>query len=263
MEGEDRENSSEGASDSELCYLGTNDDDDDDNFFESGNMPKLQFRKNISQARWNDEMGMSEVIENKGSMWRTMGIVRGGKIYCSIEETLFLAERGELNLSHADESLVPLKDIYKKIAEGKSGCCWDSFQVYRHLRSLGYIVGRHCIPWTMKSNKSNSVLVDGNPEIEDPNKILEEKNFIHAFRNMGISELRPAFDVYPPSSKFRKSSPGVPSFVLCIISGEPPSEQEIKDLERRFDGIHLKLCHVEQGQVSFFSFNKVDLPLLP
>ena len=41
-----------------------------------------------SKARWKDEMGMAEVIEKKGKMWVTTGIVRGGKIYSSLEETL-------------------------------------------------------------------------------------------------------------------------------------------------------------------------------
>ena len=45
-------------------------------------------RKHASTARWNDQMGMAEVLENKGSLWTTTGIVRCGKIYCSIEETL-------------------------------------------------------------------------------------------------------------------------------------------------------------------------------
>ncbi|KAK7839438.1 hypothetical protein CFP56_018033 [Quercus suber] len=33
---------------------------------------------------------------------------------------------------------------------------------------------------------------------------------------MHINEARPVFDVYLPNSKFRKSSPGDPSFVICL-----------------------------------------------
>lgn len=47
-------------------------------------------RKDKSTACWIDEIGMAQVVENKGKMWRTMGIVRGGKIYYSIEETLYV-----------------------------------------------------------------------------------------------------------------------------------------------------------------------------
>jgi tRNA-splicing endonuclease subunit Sen54 len=46
------------------------------------------FRKDKSKAHWIDKIKMAEVVENKGKMWRTMGIVRSGKIYYSIEETL-------------------------------------------------------------------------------------------------------------------------------------------------------------------------------
>ncbi|KAL6973247.1 hypothetical protein U1Q18_027429 [Sarracenia purpurea var. burkii] len=212
-------------------------------------------------------MGMAEVVEKKGGMWTTTGIVRDSKIYCSIEETLFLAERGELSISDADddEPLIPLKNIYKKVAEGKSGCCWESFEVYRHLKSLGYIVGRHGISWTVKSVKNDSESVKGTSEIK---VIMDQRcdcpDLINGLlSNVRISEVRPAFDVYHPNSKFRKTSPGSPSFVLCVTSGHPPSKLEIEDLERRCNGIPLKFCHVEHGRVSFFSFNKVELPVLP
>jgi len=45
-------------------------------------------RNTKSKGRWNEEMGMAEVYEKNGKMWVTTGIVRNGKIYTSIEETL-------------------------------------------------------------------------------------------------------------------------------------------------------------------------------
>ena len=110
MEVEDWEFSSGETSDSEICVQDTN---DEETYYTSGDIPKLQFRqkfftkklfwkflgfiltfawyiprKNISIARWDKDTGMAEVIENKGGMWITTGVVRQGKIYCSIEETL-------------------------------------------------------------------------------------------------------------------------------------------------------------------------------
>lgn len=246
MEGEDWVVSSEEASCDDVD-VDVDDADGDENYFTAMDMPKLQLR-------WNDEMGMAEVVENKGGMWRTMGIVRGGKLFSSIEETLFLAERGELSLSDANECPIPLEDIYKKITHGKYGCSWESFEVYKHLRTLGYIIRRHGTQWSVKSTKEKMV----------PNQNFDEQNIIYkSFDDMSISELNPAFDVYTPNSKFKKSSPGDPSFVLCVISGQPPSKEEIEDLERRCNNIPLKLSHVEHGHVSIFSLNKVELPFLP
>lgn len=62
-------------------------------------------------------------------------------------------------------------------------------------------------------------------------------------------------------------------FHLCFIaeslifffffSGYPPSKMTLQLMDRKCGGILLKFCHVEQGRVSFFSFDKVELPILP
>lgn len=43
-------------------------------------------RTEVSRARWIEEIGMGEVIEKKGSLWGTTGVIRNSKLYCHIEE---------------------------------------------------------------------------------------------------------------------------------------------------------------------------------
>ncbi|RWR94988.1 tRNA-splicing endonuclease [Cinnamomum micranthum f. kanehirae] len=233
-----------------------------------GFIPKLQFRKDVSKARWDEDMGMAEVTENKGGMWRTTGIIRGGKLYCLLEEILFSAERGALILLDANDAALSLTDIYEKVAKDKNGCSWESFEVYRHLKSLGYIINRYGLPWTLKINKSccNSKCSEGTLDSDDaskPNREDESSSILCQLKEMRINEMMPNFDVYLPNSKFRKSAPGNPSFILYLLSDDPPSKAEIQVLEAECKGIPLKFCHLEHGRVSFFSFDKVELPFLP
>nr|GLL36617.1 uncharacterized protein LOC109181459 isoform X2 [Ipomoea trifida]GMD39815.1 tRNA-splicing endonuclease subunit Sen54-like isoform X1 [Ipomoea batatas]GME18379.1 tRNA-splicing endonuclease subunit Sen54-like isoform X1 [Ipomoea batatas] len=252
---------SDGTTDNED---GMEDINEDENFcsYASGDIPKLQFRKDISKAKWIDKMGMAEILERKGRLWTTTGMIRYGKLYCSIEETLYLAEIGALHLLDNDDAAISLKDIYNKVAEAKNGCSWEAFEAYRHLKCLGYIVRRHGIPWTVKRSKMSTIADQDIAEVDSTES--EDGHLIsEMFSSMSIDELKPVFDVYPPNAKFRKSSPGDPCFVLCFTRGSPPSKQGIEDVERRCNGSPVKLCNVEHGRVSFFTFNRVELPTLP
>ncbi|XP_071718466.1 uncharacterized protein [Rutidosis leptorrhynchoides] len=211
---------------------------------------------------------MAEIVCNKGRMWTTTGIIREGKIYSFLEDTLYLVEIGALHLLDEDDKLIPLEDIYKKVAERVGGTCWESFEVYKHLKSLGYIINRHGVCWNVKLSKLVAESVDGDSGSQkltesghvDDGSIMD---ITKLFSTLQIKKVRPVFDVYPPNSKFRKSNPGNPMFVLFISTGKPPTREEIEVLEGQCDSIPLKFCYVEHGRVSFFSFNKVDLPVLP
>ncbi|KAG1330884.1 hypothetical protein COCNU_02G008520 [Cocos nucifera] len=132
----------------------------------------------------------------------------------------FLAERGALLLDVDDTSL-SIKDIYKKIAEGKYGCSWESFEAYKHLKLLGYIVGRHGLPWTMKNQMicCNNNLLQSTLDIDGKSnrEMGEIIPIIQLLKDMQIDDITPTFDVYLPNSTFRKSSPGDPSFILCLV----------------------------------------------
>ncbi|KAK2438545.1 tRNA-splicing endonuclease subunit [Trifolium repens] len=236
--------SSNEDSDDEV-YL-QNASDEEDIHSTSSSLPKLQFRNVKSKCRWNEEMGMAEVIEKNGKMWVSTGIVRSGKIYTSIEETLYLMELGALHLVDNENRSISLIEMYEKVAGGKYGCCWELFEVYRHLKSLGYIIGRHHVAWSLKSIRSSqkSDALDGTQESE---QLVDMGSKVELSMN----------------SRFKKSSPGDPNFLLHLSRGHLPSRAEIEALEKQCEGIPLKVCQVTEGRVSFFSFDKVELPVLP
>ncbi|XP_010044017.2 tRNA-splicing endonuclease subunit Sen54 [Eucalyptus grandis] len=251
------------SSDSELLEQDLKDEEEYN--YTSNSSSKLQFRKVTSVARWNSRVRMAEVVERKGQLWTTTGIVRSGKLYCSIEETLFLMEIGALLLLRENDESISLETMYQQLAEEKDGCFWELYEVYRHLKSLGYIVGRHGIPWSMKSVKRNTGTVssEGTSESLEVQSPQDCNSVIERLIKMDLNELKLVFDVYLPNGKFRKSSPGDPSYVVSLIRGQPPSKIEIEAIERQCGGIPLKFCLVEHGRVSFYSFGKVELPVLP
>ncbi|GAA0169837.1 endoribonuclease [Lithospermum erythrorhizon] len=263
MEGDNWVCSSDEENGSEGCFDDPNDDED---CFVEGGMPKLQSRYVVSKAQWSDELGMAEVVEKKGKVWMTTGITRNGKLFCTLEETLYLIEIGALQVSDGDHAPLTRSDIYKKASEaGSYNFKWDSFVVYRHLKFLGYIVACHGVPWTMKTINVDPTNMHGTPPIEnnlndDPgDNLLVTK----MFDNLEIKGMQPIFDVYSPNSKFKKSAPGNPCFMLYLSGGHPPSVKEISNLENYCAGTPSKICKVEDGCVSFFSWRKVELPILP
>ncbi|KAJ3706670.1 hypothetical protein LUZ61_010375 [Rhynchospora tenuis] len=209
-------------------------------------------RTEVSKARWVEEIGMAEVIEKKGSMWVTTGVIRNSKLYCHIEEIGYLAEIGALVLFDEGDNVMGLRDIYTKCANRKYGCSWESFKAYRHLKSLGYIVGRHDQPWSLKHNKIN------------PNSGSTADTDLLAGRieELQIDAANLIFDIHRPNSKFKKTDPGNPSFIIFLVGDRPPSRKEV-GLEKKCKSVPLKFCHVSHDNVSFFSFPKVSLPVLP
>ncbi|ESQ44338.1 hypothetical protein EUTSA_v10006455mg [Eutrema salsugineum] len=233
--------------------------DDDEEFHSGGSGSRLQFRVGSSKARWITELGMAQVEIKRGKLWTTTGIIRSGKTYCFIEEALYLSEIGELQiLSNEDDDIViPMKDLYEKIADGKSGCCWENYEVYKYLKGLGYILSRHGVPWTSKDAAITT------PSDEEESVCAgNEDTVIELLGDMQICDARAVFDVYLPNSRFKKSSPGEPSFVACFFGESPPSKEDIKLLQSGVAAL-LRFCHIAQGRVSFFFFSSIDLPVLP
>ncbi|CAN6470599.1 unnamed protein product [Victoria cruziana] len=259
---------SQGSSDS---GVEVGESEDEEFSYTSITVPRLQIRTaKVSIARWDPNLGLGEVIRKKGGMWRTSGIVRGSKVYCVMEEIMYLAERGALLLLNDGAGYFQLKDIYSLVAEGAYGCSWKCFEAYRHLKALGYVVGRHGLVWTTKSKAGPSSWISSancerHLESEDLSSegdgtILTELLSVMDINN--VNALKVNFDVYLPNKQFKKSAPGDPSFMLCVAGEIPPRIVQVESLRKQTGDIPIKFAHVDHGRVSIFSYNKVELPTL-
>jgi len=127
-------------------------------------------------------------------------------------EALDLLDNGDRSIS--------LIEIYEKVDSGMFGCCWELFEAYRHLKSLGYILGRHGVAWSLKNIRSSlkSSDLEGTEQsrqlVDTVTKV--ECSIDKLFGDLKINDLKPDFDVYLPNKRFRKSSPGDPHFLLHL-----------------------------------------------
>ncbi|KAJ6735263.1 TRNA-SPLICING ENDONUCLEASE SUBUNIT SEN54 [Salix purpurea] len=106
----------------------------------------------------------------------------------------FLAEIGALLVMDDNDECLALKDIYKKIAGERNGCSWELFEVYKHLKSLGYIVGRHGVPWSLKGVENNREPCSSQGTIQNNRVVGAEENSItcvvQMLSNLQVDELR-------------------------------------------------------------------------
>ncbi|KAK0597242.1 hypothetical protein LWI29_023272 [Acer saccharum] len=133
----------------------------------------------------DDDLGQ-HVLPYGGTYTFQFRPTRSSLFYCSFawqnQFKRFLAEIVALLLLADDDTSLSLKDINEKVGKEKNGCCWQPFKVYRHLIEISWLHNQ--VTWC---------------PLDSPK----------------IHEVWLVFDVYLPNSKFKKSSPGDPSFVLC------------------------------------------------
>ncbi|GBG68274.1 hypothetical protein CBR_g2822 [Chara braunii] len=74
-----------------------------------------------------------------------MGVHRRGRTLLHVEEAVFLLERGSLLLVIGGNTAASVQQGYELLALQQFPV--DAYQVYAHLRRLGYILGRTGVPW--------------------------------------------------------------------------------------------------------------------
>lgn len=128
-------------------------------------------------------------------------------------------QRRALIISKFGGEPLSVAELLQKLAEPSIGCTFKYFAAYKRLKLLGYIVGRHNIPWTMKGTNGCHSRQHSNENHQD--NVNEKGEDIATvsllLNNLLVNEIKPVFDVYLSNSKFRKSSPGSPDFILCML----------------------------------------------
>ncbi|XP_054250029.1 tRNA-splicing endonuclease subunit Sen54 [Indicator indicator] len=95
---------------------------------------------NLVKAEWKPGQGIVELQSPAGKFWHTMGFSKHGKQYLLPEEALYLLECGSVQLFYRDLPL-SIQEAYE-ILLSQEAVSLPHYQVFSHLKQLGYIVLR-------------------------------------------------------------------------------------------------------------------------
>ncbi|KAM6914493.1 tRNA-splicing endonuclease subunit Sen54 isoform 1-T1 [Lycodopsis pacificus] len=95
---------------------------------------------NLVKATWIPSEQIVELQSPAGKFWQTMGFSATGKQFLLPEEALYLMECGDLQVLHQDLPL-SIQDGYEKFLSSSTVGLLQ-YQVFGHLKRLGYVVHR-------------------------------------------------------------------------------------------------------------------------
>ncbi|XP_018417037.1 PREDICTED: tRNA-splicing endonuclease subunit Sen54 [Nanorana parkeri] len=94
----------------------------------------------LGRGVWKPEEDLVELTLPAGKFWHSMGFAKEGRQCLLPEEALYLLECGKIQLFFRDLQL-SVQEAYEKLVSGGSITLLH-YQVYSHLKRLGYIVTR-------------------------------------------------------------------------------------------------------------------------
>jgi hypothetical protein len=114
------------------------------------NQKRAKLGTNVSCAVWRKELNLAEVIVQKGKIWMHMGITINGKLFCTVEEATYMAERCNL-LVYSDGQLLSVRDLYSLLS--RQQVSWESYYSYTYMKKAGsgYILLRKPALWRCDS----------------------------------------------------------------------------------------------------------------
>uniref|UniRef100_A0A8C0H4A9 tRNA splicing endonuclease subunit 54 n=1 Tax=Chelonoidis abingdonii TaxID=106734 RepID=A0A8C0H4A9_CHEAB len=122
----------------------------------------------LVKAEWKPLEGIVELKSPAGKFWHTMGFTEHGKQCLLPEEALYLLECGSVQLFYRDLPL-SIQEAYETLlSQGTVNL--PQYQVFSHLKRLGYIVLRFCpskilnlVPFSVLRLQGKKLKASGNP----------------------------------------------------------------------------------------------------
>lgn len=96
---------------------------------------------NLVKATWIPGEMRVELQSPAGKFWQTMGFSANGKQQLLPEEALYLMECGNLQVFHQELPL-SIQDGYENFLSSSGSVSLQQYQVFGHLKRLGYVVHR-------------------------------------------------------------------------------------------------------------------------
>ncbi|XP_055994111.1 tRNA-splicing endonuclease subunit Sen54 [Sorex fumeus] len=115
-------------------------------------------------AEWRPERGVVELKTPAGKFWQTMGFSEQGRQRLHPEEALYLLECGSIQLFHQELPL-SVQEAYQLLLAGDS-VTFLQYQVFSHLKRLGYVVRRFC-PSAILSPYERQLNLDGSAQYSE------------------------------------------------------------------------------------------------
>ncbi|MGH0129237.1 UNVERIFIED_CONTAM: hypothetical protein FKN15_024697 [Acipenser sinensis] len=188
---------------------------------------RVERQGSLVKAEWKPKDNVVVLKSPAGKFWQTMGYSEQGKQFLQSEEALYLMECGNVEVFYRELPL-SVQEGYELMLSNRT-ISLQQYQVFSHLKRLGYIV-----------NRFDARLVEDS------------------------GGMRISFDVYQADTvaEFKKSNPGKPYSRMCVCSfdGPVPDLRTLKRLAFQSGDVPVTYAVVDNGDISFYSFKGFQLP---
>jgi len=254
-------------------------------------------KKNLCEAEWIQEKGLAEVKIQKGKHMHTMGFSNNKKTYLQVEETVYLVDRGCLEL-YQHGLPMSLQRAFQLLQSFNFP--HERYMVYCYLKRLGFVVRRYILtsPIPQESTTHGTITVSTNEnfnQIASNNNKLDQKNIIEPLIStikssqadviLNRLQIFPTkytnildktiinytsaydihYDVYNPATKFAKNKNILPSFRLCVCRYQDPPPTLLQfqwHTKISSDHVPVKYAVVDSGTVTFFTFQNLNTDIV-
>ncbi|ROT72072.1 hypothetical protein C7M84_009560 [Penaeus vannamei] len=249
--------------------------------------PKFARRDAMACGEWLAESRMVRIVHEAGDFWQHMGAETDIGKCLYPEESIYLIETGELEVTYGD---MPLSIQQAQSLMLQDAHQMDMYIVYTHLTRNGCKVIRHQ-PHLLFTRYEKVIRWQRWSHMEGPGRVLWRGHTVPLIKpGMAAStqsvlaacslgdetsdvsdrewkipkelQLSFHFDVYLPNVPYRKSQPSQPSKRITVLrDGQNPTPGQILDITTRFhDDVPVVSAVVVCGEVRLYTLSPVNIP---